>query len=70
VIEYPTKNLGFAGIIEIDPAKLCSSTAIEKAFPPFLSALALCPETSSASGRRLERLSPAMKAVPLASRMD
>jgi len=66
----PWKPFSASHALGLNPSKLCSSTAIEKAFPPFLSALALSPETSSASGRRLERLSPAMEAVPLVSRMD
>jgi hypothetical protein len=46
------------------PTKPCSSTVIEKAFPPFLSALALSPETSSASGRRSDGLIPPWKPYP------
>jgi len=48
----------------LHPTERCSSTAIEKAFPPSLSALALSPETSSASGRRSDGLVPPWKPYP------
>jgi len=60
------KPLSASDALGLHPTELFSSTVVEATFRSILSALALCPETSSALGRRFDGLIPPWKPHPFA----
>jgi hypothetical protein len=60
----PWKPLSAPHTLGLPPSELSSSTVIEKAFPPLLSALALFTETFPASIRRSDGFLPRWKPCP------